>query len=216
MNRSCIKILSCLLVGAFFAGIQTFAEDAAAPKKDIKYKFRYNKVPVKQPTVTASMKEAVAEYSKGDYVGAMVDLKKVVEQEENNTYAKYYLALCYTQLGYKSEAQNLYQQVIASGDSYALTYYSQKAVNCMEGNGDGEICMPKKKVVPPDFTRTAQENGDGQPQSEEDDMTKFIKSGKKIHPAAMDRISRERAERKMQSDIYSKQQAEQDALNQAE
>ena len=54
-----------------------------------------------------------------------------------------------------------------------------------------------------------------QQKQEDDDITKFIKSGKKIHPAAMDKISRERAERKMQAEIYSRQKAEQELLNQA-
>ncbi|MBQ8475539.1 hypothetical protein IJ531_00595, partial [bacterium] len=50
-------------------------------------------------------------------------------------------------------------------------------------------------------------------QEEVDDMTKFIRSGKKIHPAAMDRITNERMGRKIQADMYSKQQAQEAGKN---
>ena len=101
-------------------------------------------------------------------------------------------------------------------------------MNCMEEHSsDNPICGPVKKYKAPDLTNyvvkseeepgvgeTPNENNENKPK-EDDDIAKFIKSGKKIHPAAMDRISRERAERKIQADMYSRQQAEQEALNQS-
>ena len=222
MNRIIAKTISCFMLGAVIIGLQAFAEENA--QKRTIYKFKYNNVPLKQPVITQSMKPAIAEYNQGNYLGAMIDLKKVVENEPDNVYAKYYLALCYTNLGYKSEAQNLYNEIATGeGDNYALKYYSQRA-KCIE-EPDDEICLPPVKVKAPDINKkpepqetavaNREEPTDQQPQ-EEDDMTKFIKSGKKIHPAAMDRISRERAERKMQEDIYKKQQADMEAQNQQE
>ena len=63
------------------------------------------------------------------------------------------------------------------------------------------MCVPSKKA---EETAEAQE-----PEEEEDDITKFIKSGKKIHPAAMDLIQRQRMEIKLQQDEYNSRKNEQ-------
>ncbi len=48
------------------------------------------------------------------------------------------------------------------------------------------------------------------PEEELDDITKFIRSGKTIHPSAMDKITRERMESKIQADDYLRKQQAQD------
>ena len=196
MSKNSLVSIFCLAVCMLFVGTCTYAESAT----NIKY--RYNNIPVKQPVASKSMLPAIAKYKQGNYVGAMVDLKEVLEKEENNTYAKYYLALCYTQLGYKGEAQKLYREIAEKGDNFSLRYYSKKAATCIDNPLD-EVCLPPKKVRPPEIAEG--ENGENK---EVDDITKFIQSGKQIHPNAMDKITRDRMERKLQADAYSKKQAE--------
>ena len=155
----------------------------------------YNITP-RAPKITDSLKPIIAKYKKGDYVGSMQDLEELVKVEKNNTYAKYYLALCYTRLGYKEEAMIVYKEVVKKDENLALSYYSQRALDCLE-NPNSEICNPQKaKEAEPE---------------ELDDMDIFIQSGRKIHPSAMDRITRERMERKMVEEEYIRTQKQQEA-----
>lgn len=145
----------------------------------------------KTPYISQSMKPVIAKYRQQNYIGSLQDLIKIMDKEPNNTLAKYYAALSYTQLGKQSEAQTLYQEVIDKNDNETLVYYSQKALNCI-GNPNNEMCKPKQ-----------------QEQKEVDEITKFIQSGQQIHPAAMDRITRERMERKLQESEYQRKQQNQ-------
>lgn len=152
-----------------------------------------NEVVPKSPAMSASLKPCVAMYKQGNYVGAMQDLKALLQREKNNTYAKYYLALSYTQLGYKDEAQRLYQEIADKQDGSVLAYYSQRALDCI-GNPESEQCNPPKK----------EENPEDKPQM--DDIEKFIKSGRQFHPSVTDRITKERMERQIQKEEYQKKQ----------
>ena len=147
----------------------------------------------KAPKISASLKPIILKYQAKNYIGAMQDLEELVKVEKNNTYAKYYLALCYTRLGYKTEAMTLYKEVVNKDENLALSYYSQRAIDCLD-NPDSETCNPK-----PQEPLTKEEKLE---QEEKDDITMFIESGRKIHPAAMDRITRERMERKLQEEEY--------------
>ena len=157
-----------------------------------------NHVVPKAPYVSPSLKPCITKYRQENYTGAMQDLETIVKKEKNNTLAKYYLALCYTRLGYKTEAQTLYKEVVEKDDNETLTHYSQRALDCLEDPNSAK-CQPPKLNTPEE--------------QELDDISKFIRSGKKIHPAAMDRITRERMERKLQESEYiRKQQEESQAL----
>ena len=153
-----------------------------------------NYVVPKAPDVTPSLKPCIEKYKQGNYTGAMVDIETLLKNEKNNTLAKYYLALCYTKLGYKEEAKVLYNEVLNKNDNSTLSYYSQKAVDCLD-DPNSEKCSPLKP-------QTEKEK------EEVDDITEFIQSGRKIHPAAMDRITRERMERKLQESEYIRKQQE--------
>lgn len=149
----------------------------------------YN-VQSKAPYISASLKPIIAKYRNENYVGAMLDLEALLKKEKKNTAAKYYLALCYTKLGYRAEAENIYNEIVRLNDNITLVHYSQRALNCI-GNPDGEGCSAKPKEITP--------------LEEPDDMTKFIQSGQRIHPSALDQITRERMERKIQEDAAKKQ-----------
>ncbi|MBQ8848400.1 MAG: hypothetical protein IJ003_05595 [Candidatus Gastranaerophilales bacterium] len=176
------KMLSSLIVCAISFGIIGCHKAYAA----------YNVVP-KAPYISPSLKPIIQKYRQENYVGAMIDLEELVKKEKNNTYAKYYLALCYTQLGYKEEAQIVYTEVIMKDDNLALTHYSKRALTCLN-DPTNTICQPIKPE-PEDVMAN-------------DDMSNFIRSGKKIHPAAMDRITRERMERRLQAAEYQRKQQE--------
>lgn len=153
------------------------------------------KVMPKTPYVSQSMKPVIAKYRQQNFIGSLQDLTKILKNEPNNTLAKYYAALTYTQLGNQTEAQNLYKEVIDKNDNEVLVHYSQRALDCL-GNPENEICKPKTEEIT----------------QETDEMTRFIQSGKQIHPAAMDRITRERMERKLQESEYQRKQQEQNKL----
>lgn len=157
----------------------------------------YYTVNAKAPYVSPSMKPIIAKYRQQNYVGALQDLEDLVITEKNNTLAKYYLALCYTRLGYEAQAKKYYQMIIDEEKNEALTYYSKRALDCI-GNPDSEQCSPKKQE---------------QEQVEVSDIEKFIQSGKKIHPSASDRITKDRMERRIQQEEYLKKQQEKDNAN---
>lgn len=141
----------------------------------------YNITP-KAPKISETLKPIITKYKQGDYIGTMVDLEELVKNEKNNTYAKYYLALCYTQLGYREEANILYKEVVQKNDNLALSYYSQRALECLD-NPNNQTCNPEVKKTKNNEPMT--------------DMDLFIQSGETFHPSAMDKITRERMERKL-------------------
>ncbi len=153
----------------------------------------YSYVTPKAPYISPSIRGAVYKYKQKNYVGAMQDLESTLQKEPKNTAGLYYLALTYTQLGYEEKAKQLYQAVINSNGNSVLAHYSKYALECI-GNPDSEQCKsytttPKSDVV-------------------DDDIAKFIKSGKTIHPAAMDKITNERMIRRIQEEEYQKKQNE--------
>ncbi len=150
----------------------------------------------KAPKVTASLKPIIAKYRGQNYIGAMQDLEELVKKEKNNTYAKYYLALCYTRLGYRDEAKILYHEIVHKDDNLALAHYSQRALDCLD-NPDDELCKPKEDISSAPEERT-----------QSDDITLFLRSGQQIHPSAMDRITSERMKRRIEQEEYEKQQQE--------
>jgi len=157
-----------------------------------------NNVVPKAPVISASIKPAVAMYKRGNYVGALQELKEIVEKEKNNTYAKYYLALSYTQLGYREEAQKLYQEIADNkANNSVLVYYSQRALDCI-GNPESETCNPPKP----------KEGEEGEQKPQIDDITQFIQSGRQFHPSVTDRVTKERMERQIQKEEYQKKQME--------
>ena len=216
MNNGFMKYAICLTAILFFTAAGVVAENKNTVITN--YKYKRNVIPLKQPIVTKSMQSAIAKYNQADYLGAMLEFEKIGKMEHENMYAKYYLALCYTQLGYKEKAKGLYGDVANGAENYALKYYSLRAMNCIEDPLDNEICTPPKKALVPsvkqkiDKPKTEETTGENQaPREEElDDITKFIRSGKTIHPSAMDKITRERMERKIQADDYLRKQQAQD------
>lgn len=181
MKKTFSVIFACIAILGFINTNKAFANA--------------NYVVPKAPVVTASLKPSIEKYKQGNYIGAMQDLEELVKKEKASSLAKYYLALCYTRLGYKEEAQTLYKEVVKKDDNLALTHYSQRALDCLD-DPQSEKCQPPKPT----------------PQEEEelDDISKFIRSGKKIHPAAMDRITKERMERRLQESEYIRKQQEEE------
>lgn len=180
------KTLSLFILGVATVSLLTASDVFAAT---------YNVTP-KAPKVSASLKPIVAKYRNKNYVGAMQDLEELVKKEKDNTYAKYYLALCYTRLGFKEEAKILYQEVIDKDVNLTLSHYSQQALDCLE-NPNTDQCKP-----PSERTETDSVNPS--------DIDIFINSGRKIHPNAQDRITKERMERKLQEDEYIRRQIEEE------
>ena len=201
MNKKIIHFLAFGAIIAFLAGIHTNASATS---------YKYNKIPVKSPVITKGMKSGVTKYNSGNYVGAIQDLQSYIvslpKKQENATnaaYSLYYIALSYTQLGYKGEASELYRLIAESNVNYALTHYSNIALNCIDTDGTNETCSNKIYKAPSleEIAKANEELNAGK-----DDMTKFIESGRKIHPAALDRITKERMERKIQADAYTQKE----------
>jgi len=155
---------------------------------------RYTYVTPKAPYISPSLKPCIAKYRAGNYTGAMIDLEELLKKERTNTYAKYYLALCYTKLGYDTDARAVYNEIIKKNRDDSLVFYSKRALACID-DPKSEGCKPLQ--TPSENTSVSEG---------ETDMEKFIYSGKKVHPAAMDMITKERMEVKLQQDEYNRRQ----------
>lgn len=156
------------------------------------------------PVVSESMKPIIKDYREGNYTQSMVKLEELLMKEPFNTYAHYYLALTYTRLGKKDEAKQCYKNVIDLNTNMSLRYYSQKALACLDNPTSAECTSISS-------TNRIVKDEKAQVQEEDDDITQFIKSGRMIHPAAADAITRERMERKIQAEEYARRQQEENA-----
>ena len=203
MNMNSVKLAFCITFGVLLAGACVFAQGS------IKTQYRYNNIKLKQPVISKSMIPAVTKYKKGNYLGAMVDLEELIKKEQNNTTAKYYLALCYTQLGYEGKANDMYRNVVEANDNYVLTYFSQRAMDCTGKTDNSENCAPPKRATIP-AVKVGDNNSEN---SENSDIDAFIQSGMRMHPSVVDRITKDRMERKIQADEYMKKQEENQANN---
>ena len=157
------------------------------------YATTYNYVTPKAPYISPSIKGAVVKYKQKNFVGAMQDLEEALKKEPKNTAGLYYLALTYTQLGYQEKAKEMYQNVIDLNNNSVLAHYSKYALDCI-GNPDSEQCSVYKSTPKSDVI--------------DDDIAQFIKSGKTIHPSAMDKITNERMIRRIQEEEYQRKQNE--------
>lgn len=168
-------------------------------------------------------------YNKGDYFNAIVLINSKMKNGEKNgkgkdVYAVYYLALCYHHLGYLKEAKEEYKKVCSLDSDSDLAFYSKKAMACMD-DPNSPACTGKKKEKKPELSELEKAQQDEIKQlrqqvtklqnelapkvnPNDDDISRFIKSKQAIHPAAMDRITIERMERKMQEAEYIKKQQE--------
>lgn len=154
------------------------------------------KVTAKAPYVSPSLKPIIAVYRSGDYLSAMIDLEKLVKKEPNNMTAKYYLALCYTKLGYRPEATTLYSEVVESNANMTLVHYADKALKCID-SPDAEGCSNKVDYSLAPEQKTYKDNSD---------IAQFIRSGERFHPTVKDQITKDRMERKLQQDEYLQKQ----------
>ncbi|MBQ7286488.1 MAG: tetratricopeptide repeat protein [Candidatus Gastranaerophilales bacterium] len=178
------KILSILAISLSMFILANCAEVQAA------------NITPKAPKISAKLKPIITKYRQGNYVGSMQDLEELVKTDPKDIYAKYYLALCYTRLGYKDEASILYKEIVKKDQNLTLSYYSQRALDCLE-NRNSPTCNPQSQ------NKNVKE--------ELDDMDLFIQSGKRFHPAAQDRITKEKMERRLQEEEYIRKQKEQEA-----
>ncbi len=158
------------------------------------------------PVVSESLKPIIVDYRNGNYIQSMLKLEELVKKEPENTYANYYLALTYTRLGKKEDAEKFYNRVITLNSNMSLRYYSQKALACLD-DPTSQQCTDVKSTN--QLVRKSNENSDNNEAQEDDDITKFIKSGQKIHPAAADAITKDRMERRIQAEEYLRKQQEQ-------
>ena len=145
---------------------------------------------IKIPHTTKSMQAGIQQYKQENYIGAIQSFIKVIQNEPNNAYAKYYLALSYTQLGEKNMAQTIYSELSKNEDEKVIAHYAQHALDCID-RPDSDLCKPKKQ------------EDESEP---ENDITQFINSGAKFHPSALDRITNERMIRRIQDEEYKAKQ----------
>lgn len=146
----------------------------------------------KPPKLTPEVKAAVQKYKQKNYVETMLDLENLVKKDTNNAAAYYYLALSYTRLGYEEAAQKAYQKVVSLNKDQTLTFYSKWASTCLSTKTPEACKTPTIAASVPE----------GEMIENPTDLDKFIMSGQQIHPSALDRIERERMERKIQEEEY--------------
>ncbi len=161
-------------------------------------------------------------YDKKNYLGALSVLETAGQKNITQKDAvSYYSAICYHNLGYLDLAKQKYSEAISNSDKYTdVAYYSKKAVACMDDPKSPECTGIELK---PEYTEMEKLQQSRIKQLEEqvadldkklnppkviveDDITKFIKSNQRIHPSAMDRITTERMERRLQEAEYARKQ----------
>lgn len=94
----------------------------------------------------ANMKNAVAKYKKGNYVGCLQDTKEILKKDPDNAMAQYYSAISYVQIGDSAKAQEAYNSVIKLSPNSTLTSYSKKGLACLS-NKESEECRPKAQAI---------------------------------------------------------------------
>lgn len=117
--------------------------------------------------ISPAVYNAVAKYKQHNYTGCIQDLIPIVEKNENDAFAQYYLGISYAQLGMKSEAQKAYNKVVELDKDPKLTKYSERALACLDGRPECD----------PNYVNTI----NAKPEEALDDMTLFIRSGKFMH-----------------------------------
>lgn len=167
-------------------------------------------------------KPMLSDYLQGNYLGALTMCQSYLKNHERHTEAKYFLALCYHNLGYYAIAKAKYQEIVDAGKNSQITSLAEKGIACID-SPKSEACTGKKAV--PELTemekaqkaritqlekqlKEMEEQNTPKP-TPDDDITTFIKSKQQIHPAAMDRITIERMERKLQEAEWEKKNAQQ-------
>lgn len=173
------------------------------------------------------------EFNSGNYLMVIPMIKDALKGDSNlyitnkqecEIVLRYYLALCYHNLNFKKEAKEQYDYVSSNAEGTDLAFYSKKAMACMD-DPNSPACTGKKKEKKPELSELEKAQQDEIKQlrqqvtklqnelapkvnPNDDDISRFIKSKQAIHPAAMDRITIERMERKMQEAEYIKKQQE--------
>lgn len=134
----------------------------------------------KQRSISVSpvVYSAISKYKQKNYTGAIQDLKPVVEKDEDNAIAQYYLGVSYAQLGMKTDAQTAYNKVIELDNDKKLVEYSKRAVACLNNRPECAANYVDKNAPV-------------------DDMTVFIKSGKPLHDDVVEQIQRKSLDKQM-------------------
>lgn len=91
------------------------------------------------PVSNAQIKEAIKKYKAQNYTGCLQDTEEMIKKDPSNSFAYYYQALAYTQLGKKDAATEAYNKVISLNTVSVLVENSTKGINCLDGK-DG--CKP--------------------------------------------------------------------------
>lgn len=215
------KIIILTMVFVLTMGIFVNKNANAATEEDIAAAVGLD---VKSDDYMREWQPIMKEYSQGNYLGAIPLLQKYQKKHKNNPVARYLLALCYHNLGYKSSAKVEYQKLVDNESNERYVYYAEKGIACID-DPKSEMCTGK--MVAPELTEMEKaqkeritqleqqlkelEDKNAPKATPDDDISLFIKSKQKIHPAAMDRITIERMERKLQEAEYKKMQAQQES-----
>ncbi len=218
-----MKKIIILMFVALVLGVFTVARAAT---KDVKKTAEAMGIYTEEKAYDSFWKPVIEQYNKGNYLGVVPILQKRVEGEvygESGDLERYYLAMCYHNMGYTTNAKMMYMQIIEKNNDPKLVFYSQKAMACLD-DPKSQLCTGKMPA--PELTDIERAQQDRIKQLEaqlkdmdsqmhpvqnvqaDDDITRFIKSKQKIHPAAMDRITTERMERKLQEAEYKRKQEE--------
>ena len=236
MKKLLIFTISFMLLLGGIINVCAVAQDSEEFSEDAPYKNKIENLSLKQfeNEMTVKFKNEVwtpikNEYNAGNYLMLIPELKQnlksdYAKKKECELVLRYYLALCYHNLGYVREAKEEYKKVSSMTEGSDLAFYSKKAIACID-DPNSSACTGKKKEKKPELSELekAQQNEIKQLRQQvtklqnelapkvnpnDDDISRFIKSKQAIHPAAMDRITIERMERKMQEAEYIKKQQE--------
>ncbi len=167
MMKKVALVLALTVITAYTTNIALAAAGKTTAKKSV--------------AVSSPVYSAIAKYKQKNYTGCIQDLTPIVEKDENNAVAQYYLGISYTQLGMKSEARTAYQKVVDLDVDSKLTDYSKRAIACIDGRPECAANYVDKNAPV-------------------DEMTVFIKSGKFLDDSVQKQI-REKSLDKLKDQI---------------
>jgi len=85
----------------------------------------------KTTTTNSSLANAIKLYKAKNYSQSYLLLKDIVQKDQSNAVAYYYLAMSSAQIGNKDEAVENYEKVLTLSPSAQLEYYANKGKTCL-------------------------------------------------------------------------------------
>lgn len=148
-NKTTVLVSTILLIGAFSAA--GFCAQSVNQLEPINNLNSMSNLPAPKSASgldtetiyypNANIQSAVKKYKNGNYTGCLQELFSLVKKQPNDSYAYYYMAMAYANIGMQAEAVSAYEKVLAINPNSYIADYAEKGRDCLTG---GPKCKPKE------------------------------------------------------------------------